>query len=260
MWRVAFTPRLLAASLLAVLVTILPPLACADNHCPRPPQVPAYAKRWSCPTHTQTYHPGEPRIHHPGGSPGRDGGAGVEYNDTGNGAIGDGDVYCQQTPQGQVIPRPYGGTRRNIPCGPNFQRPPQAQPQPSPRPCSGPYIRTTQDLAKLVFRNYEDKPILIAPLCNQPNVYLVALSGTQFKAGRPTGLEEIFATALRQVDNYSRDVVQSLIQTRVPPGATIILAGHSLGGMVAQNLPVLPKLGYSISMMRHYERPTVEMG
>jgi hypothetical protein len=30
----------------------------------------------------------------------------------------------------------------------------------------------------------------------------------------------------------------------VPAGAGVILAGHSLGGMVAQNLPVLPELGY----------------
>jgi hypothetical protein len=31
----------------------------------------------------------------------------------------------------------------------------------------------------------------------------------------------------------------------VPPGANVILARHSLGGMVAQNLPVLPELGYN---------------
>ena len=44
--------------------------AAADNHCPRPPGVPPGA-RYSCPTHTQTYQPGEPIIRHPGGSPGR---------------------------------------------------------------------------------------------------------------------------------------------------------------------------------------------
>jgi hypothetical protein len=44
--------------------------AFADNHCPRPRGVPPGA-RYSCPTHTQTYQPGEPKIHHPGGSPGR---------------------------------------------------------------------------------------------------------------------------------------------------------------------------------------------
>jgi len=44
--------------------------AVADNHCPRPPGVPPGA-RYSCPTHTQTYQPGEPVIRHPGGAPGR---------------------------------------------------------------------------------------------------------------------------------------------------------------------------------------------
>lgn len=42
----------------------------ADNHCPRPPGVPAGA-RYSCSTRTQTTQPGEPAARHPGGSPGR---------------------------------------------------------------------------------------------------------------------------------------------------------------------------------------------
>ncbi len=64
--------------------------------------------------------------------------AGDVFNSNGGGGYGSGagnargrsgdDVYCQQTPDGKVIPQPYGGTRRNIPCGPNFQRnPPQDQ-------------------------------------------------------------------------------------------------------------------------------------
>ncbi len=36
---------------------------------------------------------------------------------TGKQAIQDDSVYCQQDPSGRVIPKPYGGTRRNIPCG-----------------------------------------------------------------------------------------------------------------------------------------------
>lgn len=36
---------------------------------------------------------------------------------TGRQAIQDDSVYCQQTPDGREIPKPYGGTRRNIPCG-----------------------------------------------------------------------------------------------------------------------------------------------
>lgn len=60
----------LALALLAVLAPMTIEDAAADNHCPRPPGVPPGA-RYSCPTHTQTYQPGEPIIRHPGGSPGR---------------------------------------------------------------------------------------------------------------------------------------------------------------------------------------------
>src|SRR4051794_21086119 len=41
---------------------------------------------------------------------------------TGKQATQDDSVYCQQTPDGRVIPQPYGGTRRNIPCGPAFNK------------------------------------------------------------------------------------------------------------------------------------------
>ncbi|GEM_PF-3764712 len=49
-------------------------------------------------------------------------GGGNTTRRTGKQARQDDSVYCQQTPDGQVIPKPYGGTRRNIPCGPNFGR------------------------------------------------------------------------------------------------------------------------------------------
>ncbi|MCP5265238.1 MAG: hypothetical protein H6934_03970 [Burkholderiaceae bacterium] len=47
---------------------------------------------------------------------------------TGKQAIQDDSVYCQQTPDGRVVPKPYGGTRRNIPCGPNFAPRPRQRP------------------------------------------------------------------------------------------------------------------------------------
>src|SRR5689334_8281802 len=52
---------------------------------------------------------------------------------TGKQATPDDSVYCQQTPDGRVIPQPYGGTRRNIPCGPAFnQQQPQQQARQQP--------------------------------------------------------------------------------------------------------------------------------
>jgi hypothetical protein len=63
--------------------------------------------------------------------------AGNTTRRTGKQAIQDDSVYRQQTPQGQEIPKAYGGTRRNIPIGPNFiqggQRPPPP-PEPEEEP------------------------------------------------------------------------------------------------------------------------------
>ena len=56
---------------------------------------------------------------------------------TGKQAIQDDSIYCQQDPQGNVIPKPYGGTRRNIPCGPEF-RPPNRPPPVARSPCPAP--------------------------------------------------------------------------------------------------------------------------
>ena len=68
------------------------------------------------------------------GSPPNPYGGGNTTRRTGKQANQDDSVYCQQTPDGQVIPKPYGGTRRNIPCGPNFVQRPVAPPPPQPVP------------------------------------------------------------------------------------------------------------------------------
>ena len=59
-------------------------------------------------------------------------GGGNTTGRTGKQAQQDDSVYCQQTPDGRVIPQPYGGTRRNIPCGPAFA--PHRAPEPPPQP------------------------------------------------------------------------------------------------------------------------------
>jgi len=159
---------------------------------------------------------------------------------TGKGAVhAEPDIRCQIQEDGQCHCGPFTRTGRQIPCIPQQQ-------QQKAKPCSGPYIRNSQDLAKIV-GDYETEPILIAALCSPPappNTWLVAMSGTQFRQGQPTGVEEIVETAFRLRDRYSNTVIASLNQMGVPPGANIILAGHSLGGMVAQNLQALPELGY----------------
>lgn len=64
------------------------------------------------------------------GGGGFDGGVGPRSSrPTGKQAVQDDSVYCQQTPEGTVIPKPYGGTHRNIPCGlPRTVRAPAPKP------------------------------------------------------------------------------------------------------------------------------------
>jgi len=104
-------------------------------------------------------------------------------------------------------------------------------------------------LAQTVFDGYKTKPIYIAKLCSPPsapNTYVVALAGTQFErpdgaTGGPQVLLQYLVNSLGIEDAYSNIVLQSLVRAKVPDGANLILAGHSLGGMVAQNLPTLSK-------------------
>jgi hypothetical protein len=172
-------------------------------------------------------------------------------------------------PQGGPGQDEYGsGERRRRQQRPPFvpdtaRRQPPRPPRPGPTPtsCNGPWIRTMHDMDSVVFDGYKTQPILLAAVCNVPNTWLVTLSGYQTnvvwwacvwtpwdcagKYGQLTGLQEIFATSLGMEDNYSFALVQHMRAKQVPPQASIVLAGHSLGGMVAQSLPVNPALGFS---------------
>jgi hypothetical protein len=101
-------------------------------------------------------------------------------------------------------------------------------------------LRTMRDVAALVFDNYGKAPILIGKVDGTRNRYLVALSGTEFKARQATGLLEDIAASINHLDGYSLFVLSALVEyddgRGVPPGSELLLVGHSLGGMVAQNV------------------------
>jgi hypothetical protein len=88
-----------------------------------------------------------------------------------------------------------------------------------------------------VFLGYYTNPILIAGIRNQPGTYLVALSGLQVLSPQLVGsFPELLTAANGGVDSYADSVITNLADTIGAGPAKIILAGHSLGGMVVENL------------------------
>lgn len=153
-----------------------------------------------------------------------------------------------------------GITPRNWSC-PTGTKPPAPQTQ-AARPQAGgrciartaaPYrsLRTQREVAQLIFDNYAAgrHPIFIARITNMgnPNFFLVALSGTQVGLDRlqqTTGLGEDILASANIRESFSRSVIRGLeahgggrgVRGGVPAGAQLVMVGHSLGGMVAQNL------------------------
>lgn len=66
-------------------------------------------------------------------------------------------------------------------------------------------------------------------------MYLVALSGTEMKSGQATGIVNDLQAGFSIDGAYVNSVVSS-IQSCIPAGSNIVFAGHSLGGMVAQQV------------------------
>ncbi|MCR5609579.1 MAG: hypothetical protein K6G26_11000 [Lachnospiraceae bacterium] len=65
--------------------------------------------------------------------------------------------------------------------------------------------------------------------------YLIMLSGTEFVNGQATGIVTDLMVGFNQDNDYLKAVV-SAVSEAVPKDSNLIIAGHSLGGMVAQQL------------------------
>lgn len=117
-------------------------------------------------------------------------------------------------------------------------------------------LNSVDDLARLVYDGYtfydsrfagpDDTvgPISIVPVTvrssNDPaapgeRMWLVTLSGTELVEDQATGIQEAIIAGLAG-DTAYQDAVVEAISSTVPNGEPIILAGHSLGGLVAQQL------------------------
>lgn len=80
--------------------------------------------------------------------------------------------------------------------------------------------------------------------------YLILIAGTQLDSEGGNNLESAVQEVTRQSSPYLRHI-RALIKQHIPPGSNIHIAGHSLGGMVANTLVTTPDL------LDHYSVKTV---
>lgn len=66
-------------------------------------------------------------------------------------------------------------------------------------------------------------------------IYLITLSGTEQVKNQSTGFWTDLKAGFNQDNAYLKNVV-SVIKNNIPTGSNLILSGHSLGGMVAQQV------------------------
>lgn len=123
--------------------------------------------------------------------------------------------------------------------------PPPPPPRPAPAPSPPPQqagVETICDMRRLAayaFGGYYDaRPVARVRVTNgtAPDTYLILLSGMQPRLGGSTNLPDALIALfnVQALDSYRlaiMDAVQDL-----PRGSTLILVGHSQGGMEAQNV------------------------
>lgn len=70
---------------------------------------------------------------------------------------------------------------------------------------------------------------------SEKTVYLVTLSGTEIVTNQSTGYMTDLLVGFNQDNAYLKNTVNA-IESQIPQNSDLILAGHSLGGMVAQQV------------------------
>ncbi len=120
---------------------------------------------------------------------------------------------------------------------PNERRPLTASArQPGATPGLTKVICNARELVERIFERYgTGNPIRIMKLNQAKDTYMILLSGTEFRAGQATDLETDVRLALGGRDAFRLAVLERA-QQLIPRGSRVILAGHSMGGMVAEGL------------------------
>ncbi len=141
----------------------------------------------------------------------------------------------------RLVPVPggrFGGLLPSLPPG-------------TPIPPPPPAVRTLanlQDLATFVWEGYQPPApqlslcIGIARVVNLTDTWLVVCSGTDLtQSTQALGITEDLAAAFGEPNQLTIQL-QAKVLITVPPGADIVYAGHSLGGMALQPLCALDEL------------------
>jgi len=125
----------------------------------------------------------------------------------------------------------------NVVAGSGIPGPPIPPPPPVDRT-----LANMQELANYVWEGYtpvvpaRSNSIGIARIVNLQDTWLVAVSGTDTtQSDQALGFPEDVAIALRKPNDFS-ETLKAAVLANVPPGGKIVYAGHSLGGMVVQEL------------------------
>ena len=92
-------------------------------------------------------------------------------------------------------------------------------------------------------------------------VYLVTLSGTELVLNQSTEVITDLLSGFNLQSPYYYNVV-SVITQNIPRGSNLVLAGHSLGGMIAQQVSADPtvKAGYNILNVVCFGSPLLAAG
>ncbi|HTX36043.1 MAG TPA: hypothetical protein VME43_13525 [Bryobacteraceae bacterium] len=110
-----------------------------------------------------------------------------------------------------------------------------------------PHIADERDMAKAVFERYGgNEPIAIVPVKGEagkrPDTYVVLMSGTEAQnPTQATWFNQDASAAANLDDRYRQSVRNALDECGVRKSDKLIFAGHSLGGMEAQNIVADPK-------------------
>lgn len=112
-----------------------------------------------------------------------------------------------------------------------------------PAPVIHETLSNARELAEFVFHGYDlqpdasKRPIAIAPIVNQPHLWLVALSGLDNATEQSTDVLNAIAAGTGQRNFYLSQAFAAIVAT-VPAGDGLFVAGHSLGGLNAQLLAI----------------------